>query len=1145
MRRTSKTAPSWACTLCPEQRIFRSNLALWEHAQSDHLEQLPLEDKNALQKFRDGFEAECLRKSSRPARDDSIRKPILNETNRAQPEPPPSKYPLNTPTRLAPTRSTPGLGALNLGTPGDNEDVDMKDLSYQAPEDQPRKRAAIGDGITAGSASPSRDSPLSPSPRRSKARLTSAPYGTPPEESTQRPAPARKSLWTEQRSPLTRSSVDPSNIASVQAQKSRRVLYQQRTQQPLQPPQNTRTASTTTIETPASQNLFSFVNDSYDIILQPETRPISQEQLVAEVKGIYAGLVMVEAKCIEVDNKQATLAQGDPQAQPKLNNEQWQALIALHRTLLHEHHDFFLVSQHPSASPALRRLASKYAMPARMWRHGIHSFLELLRHRLPASLDHMLAFIYLAYSMMALLYETVPAFEDTWIECLGDLGRYRMAIEDDDLRDREVWTEVARYWYSKATDKAPTTGRLYHHLAILARPNALQQLFYYSKSLCVAAPFVSARESILTLFDPVLDADATYHQLRLPPLHVAFVKAHALLFKNDLDGFERPYHDFIRLLDNQIGQVTRKFMEQGYHIAIANSVAMLGFGSKDSLLIRAMGSSIEQHGDFDDLSSNDLSFQAARRMANATLGTVLQRLDDPSILPFVHVSLAFMHRMSHYPRTRSLVQATFPWKSLASLLNNLLESYDTSLGTIDRDIFPIPNEVEVRPFPEDFAMRGLLWAEEYFPSSWFSEEVDYDDKWDNLASMIPQRRERILWLAVRIAQGFPSALKYDPASYNPIHTEFNKPRFSVQTGLYSSGCSSNTTSSFESSPEFDVSSAGSSSLGPDRSTRYHPTDDNPRFNGIHATLALPVEESEESCDRCSHMPQVSSEDVPYSTKGSLETLEGWLSDLINLDIALDDSKTAEALQIDAEFGQSPSRSTEKLIPPLSVATPTDLVVLNYAENEPDGKDLTKGLRSDLHHEQGDKDDREDQDENEAERDSPLPPLAVVRDSDKLSPSAPWTTSPVDDEKCPQGPPTGPAQPPSSKSYPRSPPSTLPSPRASVSPTSSGSSPNSLKPHTCTHCQKAFARISDMNKHIKYHTKPISCQVCGHNFGRQRDLLRHQHGVHKDLFGEEEFPCLFEECKKAGVKFSRRDNLGRHLRRRHGGGGDKDQGQPES
>ncbi|KAG6360859.1 hypothetical protein INS49_011926 [Diaporthe citri] len=44
-----------------------------------------------------------------------------------------------------------------------------------------------------------------------------------------------------------------------------------------------------------------------------------------------------------------------------------------------------------------------------------------------------------------------------------------MTIEDEDIRDRDFWLEVSRYWYSKAMDKAPTTGRLYHHLAILAR----------------------------------------------------------------------------------------------------------------------------------------------------------------------------------------------------------------------------------------------------------------------------------------------------------------------------------------------------------------------------------------------------------------------------------------------------------------------------------------------------------------------------------------------------------------------------------------------------------------------------------------------------------------------------------------------------
>jgi hypothetical protein len=126
---------------------------------------------------------------------------------------------------------------------------------------------------------------------------------------------------------------------------------------------------------------------------------------------------MVETKCIHVDRAQAAASQNHPGI--KLAPDHWQALIALHRTLLHEHHDFFLASQHPSVSPALRRLAAKYSMSARMWKHGIHSFLELLRRRLPETIDYMLAFIYLAYQMMALLYETVPAFEDTWIECLG------------------------------------------------------------------------------------------------------------------------------------------------------------------------------------------------------------------------------------------------------------------------------------------------------------------------------------------------------------------------------------------------------------------------------------------------------------------------------------------------------------------------------------------------------------------------------------------------------------------------------------------------------------------------------------------------------------------------------------------------------
>jgi len=472
---------------------------------------------------------------------------------------------------------------------------------------------------------------------------------------------------------------------------------------------------------------------------------------------------MVEAKCIEVDNKQAGLAQGgDPSSQPKLNNEQWQALIALHRTLLHEHHDFFLASQHPSASLALRRLASKYAMPARMWRHGIHSFLELLRHRLPASLDHMLAFIYLAYSMMALLYETVPAFEDTWIECLGDLGRYRMAIEDDDIRDREVWTGVARHWYSKASNKAPTTGRLYHHLAILARPNALQQLYYYAKSLCVVVPFTSARESILTLFDPVLNAENGQGQYRLPPLDTAFIRAHAHLFTNrTMDRFDTAVNEFLGLLDSQIGRVTKKFLEQGYQISISNAVAVLSFGSKDNPIMKAIApavadkTDVQMEGTQDESSPSMVSFRHAERLSNSALDIVLQRIGDPNCLSYVHCSLVFMYRMSHFSGAMDILAPAFPWQSLAIYLNTLLTSYVT-LERIQDDKFPLPEKDDVRPFPEDYAMRGLLYTEKLYPEKWFlSEKTDEEEKYHELASMIDQRRERILWLACRIADAGP------------------------------------------------------------------------------------------------------------------------------------------------------------------------------------------------------------------------------------------------------------------------------------------------------------------------------------------------------------------------------------------------------
>lgn len=527
-----------------------------------------------------------------------------------------------------------------------------------------------------------------------------------------------------------------------------------------------------------------------DMLLQPDSRPISQEQLAAEVKSIYSGLTMVESKCIHVDKAQAlAMREGDA----RISNDHWQALIALHKTLLHEHHDFFLASQHPSASPALRRLASKYSMPARMWKHGIHSFLELLRYRLPESLEFMISFIYTAYQMMSLLYETVPAFQNTWIECLGDLGRYRMAIEDEDIRDRENWTNVSKFWYTKAADNTPYTGRLYHHLAILARPNALQQLSLYARSLISEHIFANTRESILTLFNPFLGrSDAVTH---ISPLDTFFVKAHALLFsKEQPDEFKSCQEGILELLDQHIGRVTAKWREQGAWTIISLMGALFDYGN-DAPLRRAYDTGFRKLNhqararaqtqkeqvfdpqqppssnqdakmeDVKDLNATDdksrLFWDISHTLVIAITTLVLRRQGDKNVLPYVHIWLAFLLSLTKVCSVDEQINAAYvtsalrqaiPRRELCCFLNTL-----SKLDTVDRryevDAFVQPEKGEAIALPEDYLIRGQVWSQDYFPVDMFkSNQTDDEEKNIEHASTVRVRAERVLNVAYRLSR---------------------------------------------------------------------------------------------------------------------------------------------------------------------------------------------------------------------------------------------------------------------------------------------------------------------------------------------------------------------------------------------------------
>jgi hypothetical protein len=182
--------------------------------------------------------------------------------------------------------------------------------------------------------------------------------------------------------------------------------------------------------------------------------------------------------------------------------------------------------------------------------------------------------------------ESVPSFEETWIECLGDLARYRMAIEEADLRDREIWSNVARIWYNKAADKSPNVGRIQHYLAVLARPNIVQQLFYYSKALVSVIPFPNTQESIILLFNPFLEDDEIASQ-RYSLVESTLIKAHGILFKHgSIPQYTLLMDQFCSILDSHIGRVTSKFRGQGPEITSSLCAATFDFGNEKAFLTK-------------------------------------------------------------------------------------------------------------------------------------------------------------------------------------------------------------------------------------------------------------------------------------------------------------------------------------------------------------------------------------------------------------------------------------------------------------------------------------------------------------------------------------------------------------------------------
>jgi hypothetical protein len=372
-----------------------------------------------------------------------------------------------------------------------------------------------------------------------------------------------------------------------------------------------------------------------------------------------------------------------------------------------------------------------------------------------------------------------------------------MAIEDDEPKDREVWSNVSRFWYNEASDKSPHIGRLYHHLAILAWPYTWEQLSLYARSLTCITPFESARSSIMTLFNPILQGRDTIRR-RQSSLEILFIRAHAILFTNQYSDSQDQFHAVVNELetdgffDNYITKADSKFKKNGVYASISNFAALFEYrtpraGASKSILRKCFNDAKSREEkavkvnpaiqeepmdpsepidmDIDNptvpISQASLSvISQASRLVSLTLNAALKRTKDKNVYPLIHVSLVFFWSLTNTEGAIKLIEKDVPWNTMCSFLNALVPEYEAmkakdlaqAHARLDSAEIPSFEAGTGRPLFEDFAIRGQVYTPKYYPKTWFSDGgVDDEEQSLELPSMNEPRVERLLWLGRRLA----------------------------------------------------------------------------------------------------------------------------------------------------------------------------------------------------------------------------------------------------------------------------------------------------------------------------------------------------------------------------------------------------------
>ncbi|GAA6018749.1 hypothetical protein JCM11491_003434 [Sporobolomyces phaffii] len=601
-------------------------------------------------------------------------------------------------------------------------------------------------------------------------------------------------------------------------------------------------------------------DDSVSINTTNSGRLTANDPALANLKRAYREVMDLEKKLQdehraamvardredEAHNKGVRLHGAAKTTSVKHDDEYWVRLANGHKQLADAHYSFLQLSLDPRLPAAYHALPQKYNIPTRLWQVAFHQLLERMRHAVLATpfsassvssdpadttppanvLEHLIEFIQYAYGHYSQLFEdpTVAVFRAAWIEQLGDLARYRMAVaglasrvsaaqqlresqqvltsnalaaaaqqqhpaqedatpvrredaasigqaalNDWDLEEQETWREMARDWYAQGLAETPGTGRLQHHLALLSKGEGdeLRSLYHYAKSLTAAHPYLSARESILPLFDQEHQSRRTLPEVGKSEL---FVHLHGMLFtKISLDDFDDCLGRFVERLQEE-GWALGKGMDshgtdstlygdkEWFMLAVVNLASMMQYGAEDGILKKLttkesteksshhpraqaanraalnkvapqaimLNSARQQQVDDDEPDSDvvkqlapsaptsvdddplpfKLSQHLAFKLLEFTLSSPVRQIGHSAVVnPYLTLLLTFVGHFSFHPEAFKHIERSVPWEALVDFFNLLPPTLEIRLDTPARIM-----SSRGTPLPEDWCLRGMEWA---------------------------------------------------------------------------------------------------------------------------------------------------------------------------------------------------------------------------------------------------------------------------------------------------------------------------------------------------------------------------------------------------------------------------------------------------